>query len=207
MAPTYTPTKEQAGFAMHNQIFLRWASRVLFIGGVLAVSYVGFALLHAKCYQAMAERSFEKQTQVDAKSGVSPHNTSPKEGDILGRIEIPRLGMKVVILEGTTSQTLRLGVGHIEGTALPGEAGNVALAGHRDTFFRGLKDIRASDEIQVQSATGIARYEVDTVRVVAPDDIEVLAPSAGAAITLVTCYPFHFIGPAPERFVVHAHKQ
>ena len=200
------PTKEQTGFGMRNHIFLRWSSRLLFIFGGLAISYVAYAVLHAKCYQAMAKHSFEKQMQVDAQGGVNPRSTPVKEGDILGRIEIQRLGLKVVILEGTTSQTLRLGVGHIEGTALPGEAGNIALAGHRDTFFRALKDIRTSDEIQVQSATGIARYEVDNVRVVSPDNIGVLAPSPAAAITLVTCYPFHFIGAAPERFVVHAHK-
>jgi sortase A len=186
---------------------MRWTSRLLFIAGALAVSYVAFALLHAKYYQALAGLSFEKQMQVDDSTALNAHNTAVKEGDILGRIEIPRLGVKVVILEGTTSQTLRLGVGHIEGTALPGETGNIAIAGHRDTYFRALKDIRANDEIEIQSATGIARYEVDKVQVVAPENVEVLAPSPGPALTLVTCYPFHFIGAAPERFVVHAHKQ
>jgi sortase A len=181
--------------------------RLLFIGGVLAVSYVAFALLHAKCYQALASLTLDKQMQVDDNIAVSARETAVKEGDILGRIEIPRLGMKVVILEGTTSQTLRLGVGHIEGTAVPGETGNIAIAGHRDTYFRALKDIRESDEIEIQSATGIARYEVDKIQVVAPDNTGVLAPSPVPAITLVTCYPFHYIGAAPERFVVHAHKQ
>jgi sortase A len=112
--------------------------------------------------------------------------------------------MMVAILEGTKPQTLRLGVGHIGGTAHPGEPGNIGIAGHRDTFFRDLKDIRASDEIQIQTATGLSRYEVDWVRIVAPGDTRVLAPSAGSAITLVTCYPFHYIGAAPERFIVHA---
>jgi sortase A len=128
-----------------------------------------------------------------------------KEGDVLGRIEIPRLGVKVAILEGTTSQTLRLGVGHIEGTALPGENGNIGIAGHRDTYFRALKDIRTNDEIQIQTATGLSRFAVDSVQIVDPGDIGVLAPSAEPALTLVTCYPFHFIGAAPKRFVVHAH--
>ena len=130
-----------------------------------------------------------------------------KEGDVLGRIEIPRLGMMVAILEGTKSRTLRLGVGHIKGTAFPGEPGNIGIAGHRDTFFRGLRDIRSSDEIQIQTANGLSRYEVDWVRIVAPETIGVLAPSPESAITLVTCYPFHYIGAAPERFVVHAHKE
>jgi sortase A len=113
----------------------------------------------------------------------------------------------VAILEGTKSRTLRLGVGHIKGTAFPGEPGNIGIAGHRDTFFRGLRDIRSSDEIQIQTANGLSRYEVDWVRIVAPETIGVLAPSPESAITLVTCYPFHYIGAAPERFVVHAHKE
>lgn len=139
---------------------------------------------------------------------ISNHSTSVevKEGDVLGRIEIPRLGVKVVILQGTTSQTLRLGVGHIDGTALPGETGNIGIAGHRDTYFRALKDIRTDDEIQIQTATGLSSYKVDSVQIVAPDDTGVLAPSAGSAITLVTCYPFYFIGAAPERFIVHARR-
>jgi sortase A len=129
-----------------------------------------------------------------------------KEGDVLGRIEIPRLGMSVAILEGTTSRTLRLGAGHIEGTALPGEPGNIGIAGHRDTYFRELKDIHASDEIRIQTATGLTRYEVDWIQITAPSDTAILAPSTKPAITLVTCYPFHFIGAAPERYVVHAHQ-
>jgi sortase A len=112
--------------------------------------------------------------------------------------------VSVAILEGTKSQTLRLGVGHIKGTALPGQPGNIGIAGHRDTYFRELKDIRTSDEIQIQTATGLSRYEVDWVHIVNPGDTDVLAPSAGSTITLVTCYPFHYLGTAPERFVVHA---
>jgi len=135
-----------------------------------------------------------------------PPLAAAKEGDVLGRIEIPRLGMTVAILVGTTSQTLRLGVGHIEGTSLPGEPGNIGISGHRDTYFRALKDIRAKDEIQIETATGLSRYEVESVQIVAPNDTGVLAPSAESTITLVTCYPFHFIGAAPERYIVRARR-
>jgi sortase (surface protein transpeptidase) len=105
--------------------------------------------------------------QIDAQEQhrAIPPLAAAKEGDVLGRIEIPRLGMTVAILEGTTSQTLRLGVGHIEGTALPGEPGNIGIAGHRDTYFRALKDIRAKDEIQIETATGLSRYEVESVQI------------------------------------------
>ena len=133
--------------------------------------------------------------------------TVANQGDVLGRNEIPRLGVTIAILEGTSAQTLRLGVGHIKGTALPGEQGNSGIAGHRDTFFRPLKDIRANDEIRIQTATSISRYQVDWVRVVAPEDTEILSTASKPSVTLITCYPFHLIGAARERFVVHAFKQ
>jgi sortase A len=101
---------------------------------------------------------------------------------------------------------LRLGAGHIEGTPLPGEAGNSAIAGHRDTFFRELKDVRRDDDIQLQTATGLFHYQVDWAKVVAPDEVSVLAPSTVSSLTLVTCYPFYMVGPATKRFVVRAHR-
>jgi len=121
-------------------------------------------------------------------------------------MDIPRLGVSVAVLQGSKSRMLRLGAGHIEGTPLPGEAGNSGIAGHRNTFFRDLKDIWQKDEIQLQTATGLLHYEVEWVKLVVPDDISVLAPSTESVLTLVTCYPFYFVGPAPERFVVRAHK-
>ena len=112
-----------------------------------------------------------------------------------------------MVVEGTNARTLRLGAGHIAGTPLPGEPGNSGIAGHRDTFFRELKDIRNHDEIQRQTASGLLRYQVDWAKIVGPNDSSVLEPSAAAStLTLVTCYPFYFVGPAPKRFVVHASK-
>ena len=105
----------------------------------------------------------EERTRTQPKSAV-------KKGDVLGRMDIPRLGISVAVLQGTSSRMLRLGAGHIEGTPLPGETGNSGIAGHRDTFFRELKDIRRNDEIQLQTATGLFRYEVDWMKVVEPDD-------------------------------------
>jgi sortase A len=201
------PATERPGHATRGRLFLRWTRWFLFIAGALAVSYVALTLLHAKLYQKAAGKALEKQLYEQEQQKAIPPRAAAKEGDLLGQIEIPRLGLKMAILEGTTSPTLRLGAGHIKGTALPGEPGNTGIAGHRDTYFRGLKDIRSSDEIQIQTAAGLSRYEVDWVRIVAPDDIGVLAPSAESAITLVTCYPFHYIGAAPERFIVHARKE
>ncbi len=200
-------TTERRVAPTHMQNLLRWSQRLLFVVGTLAITYVGFTLLDARLYQASAKRSLESQIQLEK----VPHEIQPKPaikpGDVLGRLDIPRLGLSVAVLQGTGSRMLRLGTGHIEGTPFPGEAGNSGIAGHRDTFFRGLKDIRKNDEIQFQTATGLSRYAVDWAKVVAPDDLSVLAPSIESSLTLVTCYPFYFVGPAPTRFVVRAHKE
>ncbi len=210
-----------------TRAFIRWSRRIFFTTGILALAYVGFTLLDARLYQASAERSLETQILAEREpTAGSPQQTAGallpascanggclpeakpvvKKGDVLGLLDIPRLGLSVAVLQGTNARTLRLGAGHIEGTPLPGEAGNSAIAGHRDTFFRDLKDIRPKDEIQLQTATALFHYEVDWVKVVDPDDLSVLAPSTESALTLVTCYPFYLVGPAPRRFVVHAHQ-
>ena len=189
-----------------SQRVLRWSQRFLFVTGIVVLGYVGFTLLDARLYQVSAKRSLENQIQMAKEPQKLQPNPAIKLGDVLGRLDIPRLELSVAVLQGTSSRTLRLGTGHIEGTPLPGETGNSGIAGHRDTFFRGLNDIHQNDEIRFQTATGLFRYEVDWVKVVAPDDLSVLAPSTESSLTLVTCYPFYFIGPAPKRFVVRAHK-
>jgi sortase A len=123
----------------------------------------------------------------------------------LGRIEISSIGLTAMIREGTDARTLRRAVGHIPGTPLPGQPGNVAITGHRDTFFRPLRNIRKDDEIKLTTLNGSYRYRVDSIQVVEPEDTEVLADSDDAVLTLVTCYPFYFVGPAPNRFIVRAH--
>jgi len=189
-----------------TQWVLRVSQYLLFGVGILALGYFGFTLLDAWVYQANAERSLENQIRLQQEHKVSYSKPALKEGDVLGRIEIPRLGMSVAVLQGTSARILRLGAGHIDGTALPGEPGNTGIAGHRDTFFRALKGIRPDDEIQLQTATGLLRYKVDWVKVVAPDDVGVLAPSTESTLTLVTCYPFYYFGAAPKRFIVHAQR-
>ena len=124
----------------------------------------------------------------------------------MGRIEIARIGLAAMILEGTDGRTLRRAVGHIPGTPLPGQQGNVAIAGHRDTFFRPLRNIQHDDEITLTTLDGTYRYLVDSTQVVAPEDTQVLDDSGDTILTLVTCYPFYFVGPAPKRFIVRAHK-
>ena len=129
-----------------------------------------------------------------------------REGAPLGRIEISAIGLEVMILEGTEDETLRRAVGHIPGTSLPGQNGNVAIAGHRDTFFRPLRNIQKDDEITLTTLNGSYRYRVDSTKIVEPEEIGVLYDSGGAILTLVTCYPFNFVGSAPQRFIVRAHR-
>lgn len=201
------PKTEQEIFAIRSRKFLRWTHRFLFLAGGLAISYVALTLLYAKLYQHAASSVLAEQIQAQEQHKVSLVRAAPQEGDVLGQLLIPRLGMSVAVLQGTTTKTLLLGVGHIQGTALPGEPGNIGIAGHRDTYFRGLREIHSGDEIQLQAVDGLARYQVDWVQIVRPDDTAILAPSARSSITLVTCYPFHYIGAAPQRYVVYAHQK
>jgi sortase A len=122
----------------------------------------------------------------------------------LAVLRIPRLGLEVPVLEGTGEWTLDRGVGHIEGTAGPGDDGNVGLAGHRDGFFRVLKDIAPGDVVELALVGKVRHFRVDRLSIVEPDDTWVLAPSAVPRLTLVTCHPFYFVGSAPRRFIVHA---
>jgi sortase A len=182
--------------------FLRSLAWLLSLAGVLALLYVAFTLLTAYFYQQTADVTLSKPLVAP-----SLNQPPPKESALLGRISIPRLGLHIAILEGTTARTLRLGVGHIHGTALPGQSGNIGIAGHRDSFFRGLKDIRSGDLIQIQTPSAIDTYSVDWIQIVAPSDSAVLSTEPAPALTLITCYPFYFLGAAPERYVVHAHRQ
>ncbi len=123
-----------------------------------------------------------------------------------GRIEIPRLGVEGAIREGADDDTLRVAIGHIPGTALPGASGNVALAAHRYSFFRGLRRVRKGDRITVTTAGGENHYVVDRIEVVEINEVQVLDPTPEPTLTLVTCYPFDYIGDAPQRLVVRAHR-
>ncbi len=123
---------------------------------------------------------------------------------VLGRIEIPRIGVAAMMREGDDDTTLAIAVGHITGTAGPGERGNMALAGHRDSFFRPLRDIRLQDRIRIVTLGRSYEYAVDSTEVVGPQDTWVLDPTDDTVLTLVTCYPFHYVGHAPNRFIVRA---
>jgi len=122
-------------------------------------------------------------------------------------LDVPKFKIRVAVLDGTDEFALNRGVGWIEGTPKPGEPGNIGIAGHRDGFFRPLKDIKEGDELDLETTNGFDRYKVDQIEIVTPDDVHVLQPRRTDSLTLVTCYPFYFVGDAPRRFIVHASRQ
>ena len=133
-----------------------------------------------------------------------PAERPPLPEMLLGRLKIPRLHLAAMVREGADSGTLRRAIGHIPGTALPGKTGNVGLAGHRDTFFRALRNIEKDDTIDFETEAGTFRYSVQSTRIVSPRDVSVLSAAGGRTLTLVTCYPFYYVGSAPKRFIVRA---
>jgi sortase A len=176
---------------------LRWASYFFLFAGVLAVSYAALVIADSEAYQAVELRKFNHSVPL-----AEPH--LPVIGEVIGQIEIPTVAMKAVILHGDSPEVLRRGVGHLPETPMPGEWGNVALAGHRDTFFRPLRQLRPGEVITVRTIRGAFKYRVESIRVVSPKDIGVLESSSRRELTLVTCFPFHYVGAAPNRFIVRA---
>ena len=194
---------------------------------IVAIACLGlfsYAYLERVLYQTYESWSFDRAADRSASVAGShqdvtpighiahaplesiPPSESPFSTSIIGRLSVPRLHLTAMVREGIDGNTLQLAVGHIPSTALPGQAGNVGVAGHRDTFFRGLKDLRTGDEIQFATPRGNFSYEVESLMVVEPNNIGVLAASGGNVLTMVTCYPFSYIGNAPKRFIVRARQ-
>lgn len=204
----------------------RWtASQYLFlILAIVSLGLYGYTYTERVVYQAYESRLFDRAVGSRASASGSNPERAPIAGvvpaarksmpapepafpiSVIGRLSVPRLQFSAMVREGIDRRTLRVAVGHIPSTALPGQAGNVGLAGHRDTFFRGLKDLRPRDEIQFATPRGNFTYQVESLTVVEPDNVEALAPSRENVLTMVTCYPFSYIGPAPKRFVVRARQ-
>lgn len=187
---------------------LRTLERVLIILGVSALGYAGWMSVESALYQSFENRELDK-ILASAPAPVT-HDATPvparvvAPGATIGRIEIPRLGVTAIVRAGSDARTLQLAVGHIPGTAYPGERGNVGLAGHRDTFFSRLRDIQTDDAIHVVTPEGHFTYRVQRTNIVQPSDVWVLDRTPEPSLTLVTCYPFSYVGAAPERFVVRA---
>jgi sortase A len=193
----------------------KFFDRLLLIIGIACLgTYIVFTV-QAKIYQHQLDESFD--AMVRKEETVKPPSAEPRaksplveaepvfgEGDTVGRLAIPRLDVSVMVLEGVASKTLRLGAGHIPGTSIPGFGGNAGSPPHRDSFFRALSKIQPNDEITFQTLGKTVQYRVTSTDIVKPDDVEVLKPTTNETLTLVTCYPFYYIGPAPKRFIVKA---
>jgi sortase A len=191
---------------------MQWLQRILLAIAIISLGYYAYASAEAMLYQSYENRELDAilksapRNPAPPPSGVTParQHHDPAPGSVLGRIEIPRLRVSAIVRSGTDARTLQLAVGYIPGTALPGEPGNMGLAGHRDTFFRRLRNIRPDDEIRIVTSRGTYDYRVQRTNIVNPEDVWVLDATAEPVLTLVTCYPFTYIGSAPQRFIVRA---
>jgi len=174
--------------------------------GIAALVYAGGTVLYAKIYQLYQARRFEQELAAPDRFKIANTPKAPdlQEGDLMGKINIDRIGLSVMVLQGVEESTLIGGAGHVPGTSIPGSEGNVVIAAHRDTFFRKLKGILPGDRIQVATLRGSYNYFVNSVETVDPEDTQVMESRAYQELTLITCYPFYFVGAAPKRFVVHA---
>lgn len=190
---------------------LQWIQRVLFAGAVSMFGYGGFVLMDAWLFQnredrrlnhLLTERQASRHSAADSPAVLS----TVAAGGVIGRIVIPRLSLSVIVAEGVDTATLQRAVGHIPGTALPGQPGNIGISGHRDTFFRPLRNIQQQDVITLTTLLGEYHYRVVSIKVTGPSDVAVLDPSNNEILTLVTCYPFYFVGSAPDRFIVRAER-
>jgi sortase A len=205
--------------------------RILLIAGLALLGIVSAAYIHRTIMLRISMKNFEKARQEQLPRGPAektipaPEHITQPEAAVSGSIDsspaslravhhssdvplailrIPKIHLEVPVLNGTDEITLNRGVGQIAGTVAPGEKGNIGIAGHRDSFFRNLKEISRGDVIELETTSASATYIVNRILVTDADDTSVLQPSADQTLTLVTCYPFHFIGPAPRRFIVQA---
>ena len=184
--------------------------RLLVVAGIACLAWWAFVAVRAWRYQT-TKRPMAVELPVTAPPAVAdrrPARPAPPSdlpiGEPIGTIEVPRLHLSAVVANGDDDGTLRVAIGHLPDTPLPWEEGNSALAGHRDTFFRALRGIRVDDEMRIVTPYGDFLYQVKRIVIVTPDDLSVLAPTPEATLTLVTCYPFSYVGHAPKRFIVQA---
>ena len=189
-----------------RQRTLRFFQWIFFTSASLLLAYCALVLTSIFEFQRRELHGIDSISSQPASIAViEPRSIVGLDG-LVGRIEIKRIGLSTPIVEGTGSRSLLRSAGHIAGTSFPGDEGNIGIAGHRDTLFRPLRHIRLSDLITLTTHRGVYRYRVVSTKVVRPSDISVLNSDGDQFLTLVTCYPFGFIGPAPSRFIVRAER-
>jgi len=186
---------------------LRSVARLFLWLGVVMLAYAGGTTAYSEAFQRYQLRKFEQAPQSRPKgSRTAGPEESPDlhEGDVVGKLEVSRIGLSVVVLQGIEESTLVLGAGHVPGTPLPSVEGNVVIAAHRDTFFRKLNVIVPGDRIRLTVRTRTYEYVVDSMDIVDPVITTPMESRGYPELTLITCYPFYFVGAAPKRFIVRA---
>lgn len=183
-----------------------WAAQFL----EYALLGVAIGCLGMYTYESVEARRFQgKQTaafEQAARAQVAP-SKKVRAGGLVGMLDVPRLQLTTPVIEGDDDRTLKRAVGHLPDTPMPWERGNSAVAGHRDGLFRPLKDVKIGDEIRFRTTRDEFRYRVTKTSIVRPDDVSVLQAKSASSLTLITCYPFHYVGSAPKRFVVQAERE
>jgi sortase A len=196
---------------------LQWTWRALLLGGAVLVGYYAFILIDATRFQQEQNRVLDRLRETEQPTPAAELSPSASQTSkpaplamnprgLIGRIEIPRLGIATIVIEGSDAVALRRAAGHVPGTPLPGQIGNMAVTGHRDTFFRPLRNLERDDLIKVITPRAEYLYRVVSLSVVGPDDLRVLDSEARETLTLITCFPFNYIGAAPRRFIVRADR-
>lgn len=184
-----------------RMIFVRQRlSAVLMILGVAVLSYVGSEYWAMHREQQALQQRWEEQQRTPPERNAS----SSTSDDGLTRVSISKINLDLIVIEGTNHRALRLGPGHLQNTPAPGELGNSVISAHRDTFFRHIYELTTGDEIQVRRQGRTYTFQVTGKRIVSPDDLSVIKNTSDARLTLITCYPIYYIGPAPKRLIVFA---
>jgi sortase A len=168
---------------------------------------IGVGCLGTVAYETVEARRFQSEQAAEfSRAAAANAPVTVRTGGLIGMLDVPRLRLTTPVIEGDDDTTLKRAVGHLPDTPLPWQDGNSAIAGHRDGLFRPLKEIKVGDEIRFRTSRDEFRYRVTGTSIVQPDDISVLRPRKAASLTLITCYPFSFVGNAPKRFIIHAER-
>lgn len=187
-------------------LVLVWLERGLILAGAGCLVWAGLVAVEARRYQHGQEAVLQSTRAAVPQVSNSVASAPISPGGLIGSLEIPRLHLRAAVIEGDDESTLRVAIGHLPDTPLPWETGNVAMAGHRDTFFRPLKDVAVGDKMQLITPRGEFDYAVRQTLIVDPSDLSVLNPTEHPTLTLITCYPFSYIGHAGRRFIVRAER-
>jgi len=186
-----------------------WIERGLFAVGLASLAWCAFVMGEGASWQHSHRQALEQvltHTAAPVRAEVRGDAADIRRGQPIGQLDVPRLHLSAVVIEGDDDASLKVAVGHLPDTPLPWEPGNTALAAHRDTYFRPLKDIKVGDVVRLSTPRGTVEYRVQRTLIVAPEDVWVLDPTMRQTLTLITCYPFSYVGHAPQRFIVRAER-